>query len=342
METRSPIDTINFIERVIKDRGLKKQATFFTIKLENGDSITPMTGREEGSTFKDSVIGYLTGYNVNALIVELFSGKSPSVKGPFEKHRIALNRTGEVSISGVRNDFEITPAETVISPDKYINSVLLRERQITDLITRNTLLEKERDELKQKNKKKKKKIEELETELGRQERAKNKSFGNITLGNVASNALESFAKSDFGIGLLKNVFGAKQDVINGLLGIDQDSETTTEQKTKATVVIEKEPEIKKELSQEEKIRLEIIKHIRDFLKGSNDAVLRLYYELINLMRDDVALLQSIYSQVKAFKKNPVNNSSEKEETGEHEEDKNKTTNIKNLNPNADPEDIDDS
>ena len=48
--------------------------------------------------------------------------------------------------------------------------------------------------------------------------------------------------------------------------------------------------------------MQIIKYINDFLLNADDAVLRLYYELVVLIGKDTALLQKIYLQLKELQK----------------------------------------
>ena len=317
MNKESSYEQIRFINDVIKDRAAKNEKTFFSVKLERMGVQTPLVNKEDGTVFYETIIQYLTRYDLSALIIELYHGKSHNIREPFQVIKIMIRRSQDLTLGNTdKNIPEVVASETFISPEKHFFSMVEKERANIMLEFRIKQLEWENDILKNKNEEKKSYIQELEAELDKNEKNKKHSLGNITLGNVASNALETFARSNFGIGILKNVLGAKQEVINGLLGVDEKNEEsdktentnpsekaqeTKEEKSIASIVTEtKEPE--KKLSENDKIRLQVIKQINDFLLNADDAVLRLYYELIQLIGKDVNLLQSIYVQLKSLKK----------------------------------------
>lgn len=314
MGTQSPYEQIRFINDVIKDRSAKNEKTFFSVKLERMGVVTPLVNKEDGNVFYETIIQYLTRYDLSALIIELYHGKSHNVREPFQVIKIAIKRSQDLTLGNTdKNTVELVESETFINPEKHFFTMAEKERANIMLEFRIKQLEWENEILKKKNKKKKQYIQELETELDKSERNKKHSLANVTLGNVTANAVEKLVKSDFGIGLLKNVFGAKQEVLNGLLGIDENQsekaeETKTEEKSTASIVTEtKEPQEKKEtLSENDKVRLQVIKYINDFMLNADDAVLRLYYELIQVIGKDVNLLQSIYMQLKSIKKNGAN------------------------------------
>jgi hypothetical protein len=310
MSSQSPYEQIRFINDVIKDRSAKNEKTFFSVKLERMGVQTPLVNKEDGSLFYETMLQYLTRYDLSALIIELYHGKSHNVREPFQVIKISMKRSTDISLGNTDNkNIEVVESETLINPEKHFFTMAEKERANIMLEFRIKQLEWENEILKKKNKKKKLFIQELEAELDKTERAKKKSLGNVTLGNVTANALETFVKSEFGIGILKNVFGAKQEVINGLLGIEEnhsekaeeETKTAKEEKSTASIVTEtKEPD--KNLSDTDKVRLQVIKYINDFMLNADDAVLRLYYELIQLIGKDVNLLQSIYMQLKSLKK----------------------------------------
>jgi cell division protein FtsB len=303
MSTQSPYEQIRFINDVIKDRSAKNEKTFFSVKLERMGVVTPLVNKEDGNVFYETIIQYLTRYDLSALIIELYHGKSHNVREPFQIIKIAIKRSQDLTLGNTeKNGVEFVESETLINPEKHFFTMAEKERANIMLEFRIKQLEWENEILKKKNKKKKQYIQELEDERDKIERNKKHSLANVTLGNITSNALETFAKSDFGIGILKNVFGAKQEVLNGLLGLDENTNTEeTKEETKSTASII--TETKKDLSDTDKVRLQVIKHINDFMLNADDAVLRLYYELITLIGKDVNLLQSIYMQLKGVKKN---------------------------------------
>jgi len=320
MSAQTPYEQVRFIRDVIKDRTDKSQPTFFSVKLESFGNVTPLVDKEQGSLFYDTIIQYLMRYDLSALIVDLFHGKSHNIKDPFQSFRIQIKRSPNVSLSGIdkKENVELTQSETIISPEKHFHTLATKE---FDLLR----LQYENDVLRKKNKKKKAYIKELEAELAKSEKEKTGGIGNVALGSVASNAIEKFARSQFGIGLLKNVFGAKDEVLQGLLGAGTE-ETQTEE-TKSTATLIKKSEEEKQLTGDEKIRYQLKKHIIQFLEKSDDATLRLYYEIILLIGGDVQLLQSIFMQIKKYReaeqkvsvKQPDSNTAENKKENEEEE-----------------------
>lgn len=299
MSAQTPYEQVRFIRDVIKDRTDKSQPTFFSVKLESFGNITPLVDKEQGALFYDTIIQYLMRYDLSALIVELYHGKSHNIKEPFQTFRILIKRSANVNLSGIekKENLELTQSE-IISPEKHFHTLATKE---FDLLR----LQYENDVLKKKNKKKKAYIKELEKELERSEKEKSGSMGNVALGSVASNALEKFARSDFGIGILKNVFGAKEEVLQGL--INTGTEETQAEEAKSTATLIKKP-ADKQLSENDKIRYQLRKHIADFLEKSDDATLRLYYEIVLLIGGDVQLLQSIFMQLKKHRETVKQNS----------------------------------
>ncbi|HWY11792.1 MAG TPA: hypothetical protein VN026_10730 [Bacteroidia bacterium] len=335
MSNQSPYDQIRFINDVIKDRAQKNEKTFFSVKLDRMGVQTPLVTKEDGSVFYETMIQYLTRYELSALIIELYHGKSYNIKEPFQTIKIAVKRNQDISLGNTdKNITEITETETLINPEKHFYTLAEKERQNIMLEFRIKQLEWENEILKKKNKKKKEYIQELEKELDKTEKNKKNSLGNVALGNVASNALTTFAKSEFGIGILKNVFGAKQEVLNGLLGIDENSNPSekgkeAETNSKVSIVTETK-ETKKDLSGNDKIRLQIIKYINDFMLNADDGVLRLYYELIKLLGKDVKTMQNIYLQLKELRKNGALKNSTNDSATEKKTEEAKTENSKGV------------
>ncbi len=305
MSSQTPYEQIRFINDVIKDRQEKNQPTFFSIKLDRFGALTPLATKESGATFYETIIQYLTKYDISALIVELYNGKSHNVKDPFQTFKIVVKRNAEVSGLCDSPELKVTPSETVITTEKHFFSMAEKERQVMMLEFDIKRLQYENEELKKKNKKKKNYIAELEAELGKTETAKKNSLGNISLGLAGANALESFAKSSFGLGILKNVFGMKEETLSGLLGseLSQGEQTPPETKSTASLITksEEKPAAKAPQTKEEKYRAEIKTFINQFLDSCNDQTLRTYYELIQYLGADLETLQSVLTQVKSYR-----------------------------------------
>lgn len=303
MNSQKPYEQIRFINDVIKDRKDKNQSTFFSVKLDIGGKETPLVDKETGDTFYETIIQYLTRYDIHAILIELYHGKAHNIKEPLQSFRIPLRRSSDMSLGIIqKEDIPLTPAETVVTAERHFSGIMEKERQILFLDFEVRKLQNEVEELKKKNKKRKQYIEELEEEIGKKEKAKKNSLGNVSLGLVASNALESFAKSNFGIGILKNVFGANEEVLNGLLGTDEATtkkDQEPEQKARATIITKtKEPEPQTE---EEKIRRDVLKHLNEFFGSLDNGALRLYFEIIQLIGKDQTKLQQVYVALKNIK-----------------------------------------
>ncbi len=240
-----------------------------------------------------------------------------------------------------------------MSSEKHFTSVLERERQILNLDNDLRRLTTENEELRKKNKKKKDYILELETEIEKIEKGKKNSLGNISLGIVASNAFENLAKSEFGLGLLKGI-GMKQEAINGLLGIDireTIENKTPEEHSTATIITKPKTESPTKdkntsnLTKEEKARQFVLKHINDTMISADDTILRLYYELVVMLGKNLLKLQQVYVAVK-HNEEQIKTSQTTATTQKNEAQKNKTDSedegdIKNENPNNNP-DLNDS
>lgn len=343
MSTQSPYEQIRFIHDVIKDRKDKNQSTFFSVKLVRSNKETPLVDKETGDTFYETIIQYLTRYDVSAIVIELYHGKAHNIKDPFDKYVIQLKKSsdlGSISILSKEDEVKVSQAESVVSTEKHYAGLFEKERNLLMLEFELKRLQLEHEELRKKYKKKKHYIAELESELEQKEKQKKHSLGNVSLGLVASNALEGFAKSNFGIGILKNVFGAKEEVLNGLLGLD-DANTTTnnnepEQNSQATLITKPKQatqETPNNVTEREKIRQYILNQLAEFMTGLDDGSLRLYYEVIQLIGKDQAKLQQVYSALKVSAKQnsensntqnvPVNNDASGTQTGEEtDEDEN--------------------
>lgn len=334
MATQTPYEQIKFINDVIKDRQDKNQPTFFSVKVERYGEVTPMVNKEQGANFYETILQYLTRYELSALLIELYNGKAHNIKDPFQQFKLVLKKSTDISLGNINNndDLKITASETVISPEKHFFTMAEKERQVMLLEFDLKRLQYENEELKRKNKKKKNYIAQLENELGKTEKDKKNSLGNVSFGMIGANAIESFAKSSFGLAVLKNVFGAKEEFLSGLLGEGVVNSTPSDQtKSTASVITSNEPvqEEKPSLTENEKIRNTIKKSITDFLDKVDDSVLRNYYELIQLLGSDTETIQSILLQIKAYREKQkafiekkMKNSSKQNEGSENEESEN--------------------
>ena len=132
MAQQTPYEQIRFINDAIKDRAEKKQPTFFSVKLERFGALTPLATKEAGDTFYETIIQYLTKYDMSAMVVELYNGKSYNIKEPFQTFKIEVKRRAELSggYESKTEELKISPVESIITTEKHFFSMAEKERQI--------------------------------------------------------------------------------------------------------------------------------------------------------------------------------------------------------------------
>jgi hypothetical protein len=129
MNAQSPYEQLKFINDVIKDRTSKEEKTFFSVKLERNGVQTPLVNKEDGNLFYETVIQYLTRYDLSALIIELYHGKSHNVNQPFQTIKIHLKRSNDVVLGNTdTKHMEVIEPETFINPEKHFYSMAEKER----------------------------------------------------------------------------------------------------------------------------------------------------------------------------------------------------------------------
>lgn len=322
MNTQTAYEQLQFINDVIKDRRDKNQATFFSVRLERFGKQTPLVDKANGETFYETIIQYLTRYDVSLINIELYHGKAHNIKEPFQTFQIPIKKNAEANLGYAepikKDDVLVTPAENVITVEKHFSNIIDKERQILFLDFEVKKLQSENEDLKKKNKKRKEYIAQLETELENVEKTKKQSLGNVSLGMVGSNMLENFAKSNFGIGLLKNVFGASEETLSGLLGTTEISKQNEvpEQKSTATIISKPKPittEQQTPQTEEEKIRQTILKEFVLFFEGLDNDTLRLYFEVVKAIGKDQVKLQQVYMAIKYSNESNKNSNNTKTE-----------------------------
>lgn len=301
---QSPEEELKFIHDVIKDRSDKNEATFFSVKLERNGNITPLVSKESGDVFYPTIVKYLSRYDKPVLVIELYHGKAINIKTPFQTFRIPLRPMNEPSLGiitpEIKDPLPVTPTENVIPVERHYSSLFDSQRQMLDLQFEIKRLQIENTELSKKCKKRKRYIEELEEQIYKDEKNKKQSLGNVSMGMAGANAIEYFAKSDFGLGILKHIFKVQPEVMNGLLGNADNKEDGNngkkeEPKTNASFVVKKE---EKPLTEQEKKRLDALKSLSQFFDSLNEGELRIYFEIIRMMGKDANTLQNIYQLLK--------------------------------------------
>lgn len=343
---RTPSEFFNYIGDIIRERERKSLPTFYTISIEQYEKITPVAEKEEGyENFKQEVMKYMSDFNLTALLIQLYSGKSRNVKSPFQTFKVPLKKTTPtVFLSGFDkeiNTSETQQLESSIPVGKYYDEKFeLQMRIMRNELEKQTLnerliqlTERYEDKLKEqeiKNSENIKNLEqeikdleteitELEGEIAKNEKEKHNSFGNIALGSIGSRMVEGFAKSDMGKGVLKGILGeAGYETLQGhLAGIE--NEKKTENTPTARIITEDKEKTPRELA------LEFIQKVGE---SFSDMHLRMLYDIAegsvkNI--EDLQVLWNVLVQIKqkrtqgaeTTKENPI--AEEKEEDTDKED-----------------------
>lgn len=348
---RTPSEYFNYIGDIIREREKKNLPTYYTISIEQYEKLTPVTEKEEGyENFKSEVMKYMSDYNLTALFIQLYSGKSRNVKSPFQTFKVPLKKTTPtVFLSGFDKETttnEVLQIESSIPVGKYYDEKFeLQMRIMRNELEKQTLNERliqltERYEdklkeqelkhseniknLEQEIKELESEIVELEGEIAKNEKDKHNSFGNIALGSIGSRMVEGFAKSDMGRGVLKGILGdAGYETLQGhLAGIESEKKNENTEKSSARIITEDKEKTPREIA------LEFIQKVGE---SFSDMHLRMLYDIVEVSVkniEDLQLLWKVLNEIKQKRaqgdeiktENPV------AETKEEDTDKDDLTN----------------
>ena len=329
---RTASEMIDHIAEIIKERQQKNLPTYYTICIEQYEKTTPVAEKEEGyENFKAQVLKYMSDYNLTALLIQLFHGKSFKVKQPFQTYKIVVKKQEpKFFLSGVDQQPQqpdVQQMESVIPVARYYDEkfetrvqLLAAEMEKQRLISEIArLTERYEDKLKQKAEEineLQSEVTELEQAIEHHEYSKSNSLGNITLGGVGAHALESFAKSRFGISLIKSLLGETgfQTLQGHLNGTDAEQQAPAAQQQAARIIAEEEPNDARSTA------LRFIKQVAESMANNE---LRLLYEIVKHLRrnrDDLMTLFRYTQQLKDSRNMPVRQSppAENNSTGEDE------------------------
>lgn len=356
---RTPSEIIDYIGDIIRERESKSLPTFYTISIEQYDKTTPVAEKEEGyENFKKQVLKYMSDYNLTAIIVQLFSGKSRNVKSPFQTFKVQLKKQNPTIILGglgnvEKSTNEVQQLDSSIPVSRYydekfelqmrIMRIELEKQNLAERIIQ--LTERYEDKLKEldnRNSETVKRLEqeiqnleeeirEFENEILKSEKEKHNSFGNIALGSIGARAIEGFAKSNLGTGLLKGLLGdAGYETLQGhLTGAESEKDETPEKQPTARIISDN-------TSDARTVALNYIQKVGESLP---DMYLRMLYDIAEIANKNIQDLQVVWNliqQVKqqrtkaAEKKGSPQTIEKEEEKNEDEEDETKeddTTNI---------------
>lgn len=314
---RTPSEIIDYIGDIIRERENKSLPTFYTISIEQYEKTTPVAEKEEGhDNFKKQVLKYMSDYNLTAITVQLFSGKSRNVKTPFQTFKVQLKKQNPTIILGgiEKNTSEVQQLDSSIPVSRYydekfelqmrIMRIELEKQTLTDRIVQ--LTERYEDKLKEQDSRNgeavkrfeeeienlEEEIKELENEILKNEKDKHNSFGNVALGSISARAMEGFAKSNIGTGLLKGLLGeAGYETLQGhLAGIEKEKNEAPEKPT-ARVISETDTDP----------RTVALNYIQKVGENLPDMYLRMLYDIAEIANKNVQDLQVVWNLIQQIK-----------------------------------------
>ena len=333
---RTPSEVIDYIGDIIREREQKSLPTFYTISIEQFEKNTPVAEKEQGyDNFKKQVMKYMSDYNLTAFTVQLFSGKSHNVKTPFQTFKVPLKKQNPTIILGgiEKGSHDAQQLDSSIPVGRYYDEkfelqmrIMRIEMEKQNLADRLILLtERYEDKLKDQDIRNAEKIknleqeikdleqdiEEFEREISKNEKDKHNSFGNIALGSISARAIEGFAKSNMGTGLLKGLLGdAGYETLQGhLAGIENDKSEKTETPDKPTARIITEPATNN--SDPRGLALNYIQKVGENLP---DMYLRMLYDIVEMAQKNIQDLQVVWNLMQQIKQQRAKATEQKNDT----------------------------
>lgn len=341
---RTPSEVIDFIGDIIRERERKSLPTFYTISIEQFEKTTPVGEKEEGyDNFKKQVMKYMSDYNLTAISVQLFSGKSHNVKTPFQTFKVQLKKQNPTIILGgiEKNSSDAQQLDSSIPVGRYydekfelqmrIMRIEMEKQNLAERLIQ--LTERYEDKLKEQDSRNAEKIKSLELEIQdleqeiedfekeilKNEKDKHNSFGNVALGSISARAIEGFAKSSVGTGLLKGLLGqAGYETLQGhLAGIENEKSEKSDTPEKPTARIITEPATNN--TDPRGLALNYIQKVGENLP---DMYLRMLYDIVELAQKNIQDLQVVWNLMQQIKQQRAKTSEQKSDSSETPENTN--------------------
>lgn len=342
-----PSAQFDYIADIIREREQKNLPTFFTISIEQYDKATPVAEKEYGyENFKQQILKFTSDYNLTSISISIFSAKSRNAKA-IQIFKVPLTKqTPTVVFSGLEKQSPgIEQLDSSIPVSRYYDEkfeyqlrIMRSEMEKTNLLEKISQLteryeEKLRDKdllhsqeiknLKDEVNGLKEDLFEYEREIAKNEKDKHNSFGNIALGSISARAIEGFAKSPIGLGVLKGLLGESGfETLQGhLAGIEDEGKETAAPETARIITqpVTNTPDPKQI----------VLNYIQKVYTALPDKELRMVYDIMEVVErnlKDLELLWSVALQVKdqrnktAGQKNESPVTDQKSETEEEKEE----------------------
>lgn len=343
-----PSAQFDHIADIIKERELKNIPTFYSISIEQFEKTTPVAEKEYGyDNFKQEILKYTSDYNLSSITVALYGGKSRNVRA-FQTFKVVLTKqqTPTVVFSGIQEkqspgfeqiDSSIPVSRYYDEKFEYQMRLMRTEMEKTNLLEKvSQLTERYEEKLKEKDafhaeKNKhlemeienlKDEIREFEQEIAKNEKDKHNSFGNIALGSISARAIESFAKSNIGQGVLRGFLGKEgYETLQGhLSGIEHENNQAVPQETARIITqAETNPTDPKQI---------VLNYIQKVSQSFEDKHLRMVYDIMEVAERNVKDLEILWNVAMEVKKQrnkapgTTTTAGTPEETGEESEEDN--------------------
>lgn len=330
-----PSAQFDYIGDIIKEREQKSLPTYYTISIEQYDKTTPVAEKEEGhENFKQQILKYTSDYNLTSITIFLFSGKSRNVK-PFQTFKVIMNKQAPPTVlfSGAKDIANAEQIDSSIPVSRYYDEkfelqmrvmrVEMEKQGLMDRVTQ--LTERYEDKLKdqekynlEKIKRLEEEIEELEndireyeSEVIKNEKAKHNSFGNVALGSISARAIENFAKSNLGTGLLKGLLGKEgfESLQGHLAGIENETASTPTQQTARIITEENNPSDPRQI---------VLNYIQKVAQAFPDHALRMLYDIVEVAeknQQDLQALWNVSQQIKQHRTKSATPKTNEQNTG---------------------------
>jgi|GEM_PF-2504406 len=314
-----PSAQFDYIADIIREREQKNLPTFFTICIEQYEKATPVAEKEQGyDNFKQQILKFTSDYDLTSISVSIFSAKSRNAKA-MQIFKVPLNKqTPTIVFSGMEKQNQgVEQLDSSIPVGRYYDEkfefqlrLMRTEMEKTNLLEKISLLtERYEEKLKDKDllhiqevKNLKDEIDglkedlfEYEREIAKSEKDKHNSFGNIALGSISARAIEGFAKSPIGLGVLKGILGdAGFETLQGhLSGIENEGKEIPVPETARIITqpVTNTPDPKQI----------VINYIQKVYTTLPDKQLRMVYDIMEVVErnlKDLELLWQVALQVK--------------------------------------------
>jgi hypothetical protein len=299
-------DEIKFIHSLITDRMTKNQATYFSVKANHATKISVLVNKQIGTSFYETIIQYLMYSDLTYMQIELFDTNTLEYTKPLQTFNISLERNTQTSPDSLQASLvnEVNKKTNITTQTLETNfaKAFEHQRQLLMIEYENQNMKAEILALKKKCKKHKQTIKHIEKSKLNSEQTKHDSLSTVSLGAAGAKALEGFAKSEIGIGLLTNLLKTDSQTLTNILGVSTQSNTAksnllndTKTESKTEIQAERKTELKtdKPLTKQEICRLECLTSIQTFFEGIDPKAFYLYLQVISRISENEQNLNKV-------------------------------------------------